>query len=176
MIHVCSLAKLHETVAATGARHVISLINGDTVVTRPSNVDPTNHLFLGINDIAEEMEGLVAPAEHHMHALFDFVTAWPRQTPLVIHCFAGISRSTAAAYASLCALLPDQDEAELALRLRRASPTATPNPRIVALADAALGRQGRMVAAISSIGRGRDAFEGVPFSLPVTLDGAEARA
>ena len=54
MIHVCSLAKLHETVEQTGARHVITLINGDTVLTRPSNVDPTNHLFLGINDIAEE--------------------------------------------------------------------------------------------------------------------------
>ncbi len=168
MIHVCSLAKLHETVAATGARHVISLINGATVFTRPSNVDPTNHLFLGINDIVEEMEGMVAPAEHHMNDLFDFVQAWPRQTPLVIHCFAGISRSTAAAYASVCALLPDQDEMELAQRLRRASPTATPNARIIALADAALGREGRMVAAIAAIGRGRDAFEGEPFALPVS--------
>ena len=168
MIHVCSLAKLHETVAATGARHVISLINGSTVFTRPSNVDPTNHLFLGINDIVEEMEGMVAPAERHMHDLFDFVQAWPRQTPLVIHCFAGISRSTAAAYASVCALVPEQDEMELALRLRRASPTATPTARIIALADAALGREGRMVAAIAAIGRGRDAFEGEPFALPVS--------
>lgn len=167
MIHVCSLSKLHETVTATGARHVISLVNGETVFTCPSNVDPTNHLFLGINDIVDEMEGMVAPAQHHMNELFEFVHAWPRQTPLVIHCYAGISRSTAAAYASLCALLPDQDEMELAQRLRRASPTATPNARIVALADAALNREGRMVAAISSIGRGREAFEGQPFVLPV---------
>ena len=40
MIHVCSLAKLHETVEITGARHVITLVNGGTVFTRPSNVDP----------------------------------------------------------------------------------------------------------------------------------------
>ncbi|MFG1347013.1 tyrosine phosphatase family protein [Xanthobacter autotrophicus DSM 431] len=168
MIHVCSLAKLHETVEATGARHVITLINGGTVFTRPSNVDPTNHLFLGINDIAEEIEGMVAPGEAHMHELFEFVHAWPRQTPLVIHCYAGISRSTAAAYATLCTLLPERNELELAQRLRHASPTATPNPRIVALADAALRREGRMVAAIHSIGRGADAFEGEPFSLPVS--------
>ncbi len=167
MIHVCSLARLHETVERTGARHVISLINGGTVFTRLSNVDPTNHLFLGLNDIVEEMEGLVAPAEHHMHELLDFVRAWPREAPLVIHCYAGISRSTAAAYATLCALMPERDEAELAQDLRRASPTATPNARLIALADAALRREGRMVRAISEIGRGGDAYEGEPFSLPL---------
>lgn len=168
MIHVCSLARLHDTVEMTGARHVITLINGGTVLTRPSNVDPTNHLFLGINDIVDEIEGLVAPGEAHMHELLDFVQTWPREAPLVIHCFAGISRSTAAAYVTLCSLLPDRDEAELAWELRKASPTATPNARIVALADAALGREGRMVRAIEAIGRGRDAFEGEPFGLSLS--------
>lgn len=167
MIHVCSLSRLHETVERTGARHVITVINGGTVFTRPSNVDPTNHLFLGLNDIVEEIEGLVAPGAAHMNELLDFVRAWPREAPLVIHCYAGISRSTAAAYATLCALLPNQDEAELAVRLRQASPTATPNARLVALADAALGREGRMISAIEAIGRGADAFEGEPFSLAV---------
>ncbi|MGE4373529.1 MAG: tyrosine phosphatase family protein [Xanthobacter sp.] len=165
MIHVCSLSRLHETVETTGARHIITLINRDTVVTRPSNVDPTNHLFLGLNDIEQEMEGLVAPGQAHVHELFDFVRAWPRETPLVIHCYAGISRSTAAAYSALCALMPDADEMELAQRLRAASPTATPNPCLIALADGVLGRDGRMVKAIRSIGRGADAYEGSPFSL-----------
>ena len=27
MIHVCSLARLHETVTATGASHIVTLIN-----------------------------------------------------------------------------------------------------------------------------------------------------
>lgn len=165
MIHVCALSRLHETVEKTGARHVITLINGGTAVTRPSNVDPTNHLFLGMNDIVEELEGMVAPGAAHLSDLFDFVAAWPREAPLVIHCYAGISRSTAAAYATLCALLPDVHEMDLAIRLRHASPTATPNARIVALADAALNRDGRMVAAISAIGRGAYAFEGEPFRL-----------
>ncbi|WP_332119108.1 tyrosine phosphatase family protein [Azorhizobium caulinodans] len=167
MIYVCSLSRLHETVERTGARHVITLINGGTAVTRPSNVDPTHHLFLGINDIVEEAEGLVAPGDAHLHDLLDFVHAWPREAPLVIHCYAGISRSTAAAYTTLCALLPEADEMELALRLRQASPTATPNARIVALADRALKREGRMVKAIAAIGRGPDAFEGEPFALQI---------
>ena len=42
----------------------------------------------------------------------------------------------------------------IAQALRRASPTATPNIRIVSLADRLLGRDGRMIAAIETIGRG----------------------
>jgi predicted protein tyrosine phosphatase len=37
--------------------------------------------------------------------------------------------------------------------------------RIVTLADRMLGRDGRMVAAVDSIGRGEMAYEGVPFRL-----------
>ncbi len=165
MIHVCPLSRLQETVDASGARHIITLITADTLVNRPASVEADNHLFLGFNDIAEEQAGMVAPGAAHIEALFGFVQAWPREAPLVIHCYAGISRSTAAAYSTLCALQPHRDEMELALMLRRASPSATPNPRIVALADAALEREGRMVAAIRAIGRGEDAYEGAPFRL-----------
>ena len=49
--------------------------------------------------------------------------------------------------------------------MRAASPTASPNPRLVALADDALGRRGRMNEAIAEIGRGEECFEGTPFTL-----------
>jgi predicted protein tyrosine phosphatase len=93
------------------------------------------------------------------------VRGWDRGSPLVVHCFAGISRSTAAAFVSVCALNPDREELAVARALRDASSTACPNLRIVALADAVLGRGGRMVAAIDAIGRGGYATEGVPFRL-----------
>ena len=102
-----------------------------------------------------------------MRALLDFARRWDRKAPIVIHCFAGISRSTAAAYSVAAALAPTRDEAELAATLRRLSPSATPNIRLVSIADRLLGRQGRMIAAIGSIGRGADAFEGVPFALKI---------
>jgi predicted protein tyrosine phosphatase len=82
-----------------------------------------------------------------------------------MHCYAGISRSTAGAYVAACALNPRRDELAIARALRLASPTATPNYRIVALADQALGRAGRMTTAIEHIGRGAMAFEGDPFRL-----------
>ena len=52
-----------------------------------------------------------------------------------------------------------------AMALRRASPHATPNRRFVALADRMLARQGRMVEAVTSIGRGADCFESKPFAM-----------
>ncbi len=165
MIHVCSLARLHHVVETTGARHVVTLINADTEVVRPKTVAAEDHLFLGFNDIVSPAEGMTPPGAEHVEALLDFVGRWPRQAPLVIHCFAGISRSTAAAFISACALNPTRDEREIALALRAASPSATPNSRLVAIADAQLGRGGRMSTAVAAIGRGRDAFEGHPFKL-----------
>jgi predicted protein tyrosine phosphatase len=87
---------------------------------------------------------------------------------LVIHCHAGVSRSTAAAFIIACALAPSRRESEIADAIRQASHTATPNRRMVAIADAILKRNGRMSAAIERIGRGSDCYEGVPFVLELT--------
>ena len=48
MIHVCSLARLHETVEATGARHVVTLLKDIDRVERPRSIVPANHLLLGL--------------------------------------------------------------------------------------------------------------------------------
>jgi predicted protein tyrosine phosphatase len=124
-----------------------------------------NHLFLGIHDICEEMDGMVCPAEEHLHEFLGFVGRWDRRAAMVIHCYAGISRSTAAGFSAFCAIRPDLDEMDVALRLRQRSPEATPNIRIVAVADEILGRGGRMVRAMERIGRGADAAEGSVFAL-----------
>lgn len=166
-IHVSSLARLHETVAATGASHVVTLINAKTPVERPPAIAPERHLFIGVSDIVAPMDGHILPGEEHVQRLNAFVDTWDRARPLVIHCWAGISRSTAAAFITACRLRPHLSEHELAQRLRAAAPSATPNLKLVATADAILGRKGRMVAAIESIGRGADAFEGTPFMMPL---------
>ena len=165
MIHVCPLSKIEATVAATGARHLLSVINLGTEVVRPAAILPDDHLFVGINDITTPQDGLIHPAAEHVEGILGFVRRWPRQAPLVVHCYAGISRSTASAFIAACALNPDASEMEIAQRLRAASPSATPNALLVSLADNALGRRGRMMAAIAAIGTGHMAFEGEPFEL-----------
>lgn len=165
MIHVCSLARLHGTVAETRARHVITLLRLVERVERPRAIAPENHLVLAVDDIVAEADGFTAPADQHVRQLIEFVGRWDRAAPMVVHCFAGISRSTAGAYVAACALNPNRDELQIAEAIRRASRTAQPNARIVAIADRLLQRNGRMVRAIEHIGPGNGAIEGEPFKL-----------
>jgi predicted protein tyrosine phosphatase len=165
MIHVCSLSRLHETVEETGARHVVSLLGDEATIERPVAIVPENHLWLRLHDISAPLDGYIIPDEQHVADLLNFVRGWDRRAPLVMHCYAGISRSTASAFASVCALSPHRDERSIAQALRLASPTATPNIRIVSLADRLLGRGGRMTSAIETIGRGMLAAEAEPFRL-----------
>jgi predicted protein tyrosine phosphatase len=164
-LHVCSLALIDDMVAQTGARSMVTLLSPGTNITRPSLIAAERHLNIAMSDIVEHAPGQVLPDETHVDALIAFVSAWDRKEPLLIHCFAGVSRSTASAYIAACLLSPHRDEHEVARALRAASPTATPNARFVALADIRLGRRGRMNAGIQSIGRGVECFEGVPFAL-----------
>jgi predicted protein tyrosine phosphatase len=164
---VCPLSRLAETVDVAGATHLVTLINVNTPVVRPPRIAQDKHLFIGVSDIVEPMDGHVLPGEDHVLRLLTFMRAWNRASPLVIHCWAGISRSTAAAFITSCLFNPGRDERDIAEELRMNSPSATPNPRLVAAADRILSREGRMSRAVTAIGRGADAYEGAPFEIKI---------
>jgi len=119
----------------------------------PGSGAPRAGIDLVFNDIAEPRAGLVAPDA----ALVARALAAPR--PALVTCFAGVSRSTALAYALACRDRPGA-AAALAEELRALAPWATPNPLVVALADAALGAEGAMIAAVKAIGRGAEIARG----------------
>ena len=168
MIHVCSLAALPDTVKATGASHVLTVMANVDQVQRPESVLPANHLKISMDDITEQMDGFVAPSDSHIEQVLNFVRGWDRGAPLVVHCYAGISRSTASAFAAVCALNPHRDEISIARQIRAASPIAQPNRLIVGLADKALGREGRMLRALDEMGPSTMLVEGRP--LHIDLD------
>jgi predicted protein tyrosine phosphatase len=169
MIYVCSLKRLQETINGSGARHVVSLLADDADLTRPADIAPENHLWLQVHDISEPLEGFVLPQPQHVEQLIAFVRRWPRETALVVHCYAGVSRSSAAAFVAVCALNPECDERAVAAALRRASPTASPNIRIITIADQLLARDGRMIRAIEAIGQG-DELEDIDGASPFRLE------
>lgn len=163
MIHVCSLAALPETVRATGASHVLTVMANVDQVLRPASVLEANHLKVSMDDITQEMDGFLAPSQEHIERVLNFVRNWDRSAPLVVHCYAGISRSTASAFAAACMLNPHRNEIEIAKQIRARSPIASPNRLIVTLADKALGRDGRMLRALDEMGPGSMTVEGRPF-------------
>jgi predicted protein tyrosine phosphatase len=165
MIIVCPLSKVQLLVDNHGVGHVVSLLGPETPHRPFDGIAGDRHLRLTCHDIIEEAEGYTAPCFGDAERLVGFVGNWDARRPLLIHCWAGISRSTAAAFTAMCLLKPDDDEERLAWTLREASPSATPNRLLVSHADRLLGRRGRMVRAIDQIGRGDFADEGVPFFL-----------
>ncbi len=116
-------------------------------------------LRLTFHDVSETRDGMEPPDKRHVRQLLAFLERWRKeaaQRPLIVHCWAGISRSPAAAYIAACMLRPDQGEMALAAELRAHAPDVTPNIRMVRLADALLGRDGRMEDAVRAMGRGAE--------------------
>jgi predicted protein tyrosine phosphatase len=152
-------------VISTGALHIVTMLRDVDRMQRPRHIAVQNHLVLSMDDITEPIDGYAPPSEEHVTRLVEFLKVWDRRSPLVMHCLAGISRSTAGAFVAACALNPGRSETAIAQAIREASPTAVPNKMLVKHADNVLERNGRMIEAIEAIGAGQAALEGDPFSL-----------
>jgi len=163
---VCPLSQVEAARALHRPSHLVSLLSPASAA-EAWPVAEGLHLRLAFHDIAEPREGFTPPDAAQVARLMDFAAAWDATRPMLVHCWAGVSRSTAAAFVFACQRAPQRSEREIAQALRAAAPYATPNPLLVSLADAALGRGGRMSAAIAEIGRGADTLEGALFELPL---------
>lgn len=167
MIVVSPLYGVENLAAQYDVYGVIGLLAGHNEHPEIDGLGPDRHLKLTMHDINAPMDGMTMPGEDQVAELIDYVRDWNRARPLLVHCWAGISRSTATAFIAQCVLRQEVAEDDLATELRSLSPSATPNRVLVAHADKLLGRGGRMSDAIAAIGRGEDAFEGRVFEWPV---------
>ena len=161
-IHVAPLSAVLEVARKLPSYDLLTLLSPETDAEVLAALTPQQRLHLVFHDIIEAREGLIAPSGEMIAAMLDFSRARAHETPLLIHCWAGISRSSAAAYILACDRHPGRESA-LATTLRSRAPFVTPNRLMVALADDLLGRNGAMVDAIARIGRGAEAFEGMPY-------------
>ena len=171
-IHVCGLAYVDELVERERPSRVVSLLAPEDRFPTVDAPHVDAHHKVAIHDIREVLPDQTPPMQGHVEEVISFLGDWDPQTPLLIHCWAGISRSTATAFTAACMHNPEADEAEIARALRTASPTAYPNTRIIAFADDILGRSGRMLAAIEAMGRGAISDTAEPFHLPARFAAA----
>jgi predicted protein tyrosine phosphatase len=171
-IWICSLAAAPQLVRQLRPSRVVSLLSPYDTFPAFEGFGSDLHLQVPIHDIVDDVGEWRAPDLSDAESVINFVQPWDRAAPMLIHCWAGISRSTASAFITACLHNPEAEEQEIAAAIRAASPTASPNKRLVAHADALLGRNGRMNRAVESIGRGSAAMEAQAFSIPSTYPAA----
>ncbi|MEM9169240.1 MAG: protein tyrosine phosphatase [Pseudomonadota bacterium] len=155
-IWVSSLAKVHDVAARSGAATAVSLLSPGDVFPAIEGLADDEHHRVHLNDIRAPQDGAITPNDDHVDGIIRFLRGWDPQTPLLVHCWAGVSRSTATAFVAACLHNPDADEAAIAEAMCDASPTAFPNTLIVSIADRLLERGGRMADAARAVCDDRD--------------------
>lgn len=150
-IWVSSLSRVHETARLARPHSAVSLLSPGDDFPVIDGLHTDEHCRVHLHDIREEKPGLEAPSNVHAERLLGFLKGWSPDETLLVHCWAGISRSTATAFIAACLHNPNADEKAIADAIAAASPTAFPNTRLVALADRLMGRGGRMARAAEAI-------------------------
>jgi predicted protein tyrosine phosphatase len=167
LILVTPLSAVEESIRRYRPSHLVTLLSPEHMIETPEGVLSERHLRLALNDVAEEWESDAPPCVHHIEKLVSFGRQWDAGSPILVHCWAGISRSTAAAYILLCDRMGPGTEAGIAMALRYRAPHACPNSLMIRLADKVLNRNGRMIQAVQSIGRGQITAMGECVELPI---------
>lgn len=150
-IWISSLRDVHDAHAKASPAQVVSLLSPGSDFPDFKGYDADRHMRVAMHDILEDVDGRDAPGERHVSEIIGFLKKWSPEKPLLIHCWAGMSRSTATALIAACLHNPDTDEEEIGRALGAASKTAYPNTRLVGLADEMLGRDGRLVRAAEKL-------------------------
>jgi predicted protein tyrosine phosphatase len=170
MIIVTPLSAVEDTIRRYRPSHMVTLLSPEHMIATPEAIAAARHLKLGLNDVSFAEASEAPPEERHIDQLLAFGRGWDAQAPMLIHCWAGVSRSMAAAYTLLCDRLGPGSEREIAHAIRLRAPHAFPNALMVRYADELLQRRGRMVEAIEEIGRGSIVIEGECVEFPLSLE------
>jgi predicted protein tyrosine phosphatase len=155
LLTVCGLEELgqHSERAVT---HVLSIVDPDCPDPEAfAAYSSPRRTVLRFHDIIEPFDGYVAPEPGHVEAILAFGQSLGDRAGsrddghLLVHCHAGISRSTAAMAMLLVQTYPHQDEDHIFARLTAIRPQAWPNSLMIAFADRILSRKGRLNAALA---------------------------
>ncbi|HEY4042652.1 MAG TPA: protein-tyrosine-phosphatase [Rhodopila sp.] len=156
-ITVCGIDELpdHSTV---GISHVLSILDpGWPVPDAFGSFGEHERLELRFNDVIEDLPGTVPPQPEHVAQLLtfgrDMLTEPTPGAHLLVHCHAGVSRSTASIILMVAQARPAEAALPIAQEILRIRPQAWPNLRLIEFGDLALGRGGTLVHAATQIYR-----------------------
>jgi predicted protein tyrosine phosphatase len=174
-VTICGLDEL-ACHCAGGVSHVLSIL--DPGWPEPEALGPfglDRRLKLRFHDVIEAHPGWIAPERWDVELLLAFARdlAQLRQAHLLVHCHAGVSRSTAAAILVLAQTCPETPVEEAVREVVRLRPRAWPNLRMLELGDEILGRGGEIIEAAAA--HYRRALEREPWLAEAMIDGGRGR-
>lgn len=145
-VTICGIPELSQHCSA-GVSHVLSII--DTHEPRPPALDSfsrIDHELIRFDDVVAEYPGFEACTPAHIVKVLEFGERVHARSGshVLVHCHAGISRSTAAAAILMCQHAPGQEEIAF-LKLLGMRKHGWPNTRMVEFADTLLERNGALL-------------------------------
>jgi predicted protein tyrosine phosphatase len=154
-VTICGIPELGEHCGA-GVTHVLSIVDPEWP-DPPAFAEfaPHRRLSLRFHDIIETEPGRLAPSRADVVRLLAFGRELHGRagSHLLVHCHAGVSRSTASAALILAQAHPERSAGDVLDAVSRMRPRAWPNLRILEFGDALLGRNGELITAAAMIYR-----------------------
>jgi predicted protein tyrosine phosphatase len=166
MIIVSSYWALEEALERYKPAYLVSLIENADAVATPAYIDPNNHLRLSFHDIEYEIPG-TSPSQADIEKIIEVALRWNSSSdPILVHCIAGVSRSSAAGLIIASVRQPDKED-KLAWLLKQQAPYCHPNRLMIKLADQVLSLEGKLVDAVAYMGEPDETVRPQPFVLNV---------
>lgn len=156
-ISICGIAELSGH-CETGVSHVLSILDPEYPVPEAfGSFGEHEKLELRFHDIIEDEPGMLPPHMWHVESVLafgrDLMAEPPPTAHLLVHCHAGVSRSTASMTLIMAQALPHVPGARILEEILRIRPQAWPNLRILEMGDEKLGRGGDLVRAVAPVYR-----------------------
>ena len=117
----------------------------DSTIEDPLRIDSSEcpQLVLCFDDISQPVDNYILPTESHIKRALQFADELGDGS-LLIHCHAGVSRSSGIALAIIASGRGKGHEKESVKELEKINPNCTPNKLIVWFSDEILGREGKL--------------------------------
>jgi predicted protein tyrosine phosphatase len=156
MLTICGLEELDQHVGRP-VTHVLSILDPD----HPEPVIFGSYpgivrTVLRFHDAVDPLPGQILPQREHVEQVLAFGTtlkdtAEDTGAHLLVHCHAGISRSSAAMTTLLAQLEPQRPADSILTQIVEMRAKAWPNLRMIEFADGLLSRQGSLVTAVGKV-------------------------
>ena len=149
---ICGIDELGDH-CELGVTHVLSILDPDAPEPPVfGSFGEHSRVELRFYDAIEQLADRVVPEVQHVQQILalgrDLTAPAAADSHLLVHCHAGVSRSTAAMTLMLAQARPDCSGVEIVNEVLRIRSRAWPNLRIIELGDTLLGRGGDLISSV----------------------------